>query len=92
MGCCCELSTANAGVDQTLCDTQVILAATEPEIGCGKWSIVSGGGVFQSSTKYNTLVTNVPEGVNVYKWTIRNCKCRCAGSNSDEVVITINCE
>ncbi len=76
---------ANAGLDQTLCVDSTDLAANEPVVGSGKWTVVSGAGTFEDDTLYNTKVTNLSQGENIFKWTITNKSC-----NSSDIVIVNN--
>lgn len=50
----------------------------------GNWSVVSGGGDFDYSGDPRTYVRNVPEGENVYRWSITNAPCP---SLYDEVTV-----
>lgn len=92
MNCCCEVTTANAGGDQVLCDTWTTLEGNKPTVGCGKWTVVSGAGTFAYPRKYNTKVRNLGEGANVFKWTISaKCSCPCSEDSEDTVTITKSC-
>ncbi|MFZ2192872.1 MAG: FISUMP domain-containing protein [Candidatus Moraniibacteriota bacterium] len=72
---------ANAGSDQSVsgsCWTDVVLAANNPTIGTGYWSIVSGnvsGNVFTNSSLYNTTFKASNPRVYVLRWTISNGVC-----------------
>ncbi|HRH61774.1 MAG TPA: GEVED domain-containing protein [Bacteroidia bacterium] len=80
-------SSANAGLDQTLCgQTTANLAAVAPTIGTGTWSIVSGGAGSFSSVNSATSSFNGTAG-NTYqlRWTISNATCI---SNSDDVTVS----
>lgn len=79
-------TAANAGTDQILCADSVNLSANNPSIGSGKWTIISGSGIFENDTIYNTNVHNLAQGVNIFKWTITNKSC----STSDQVKIANN--
>ncbi|OFX89357.1 MAG: hypothetical protein A2W99_13755 [Bacteroidetes bacterium GWF2_33_16] len=79
-------TTANAGTDQVLCTDSINLSANNPIIGSGKWTIISGSGLFVNDTIYNTKVTNLAQGENIFKWTINNKSC----SSTDQVKITNN--
>src|SRR5690606_22456584 len=51
-------SPADAGPDQTVCGTDATLAAVNPAIGTGQWSIISGaGGSFADDTNPATVFT-----------------------------------
>lgn len=84
-----EVTVAMAGNDILLSDgsTSVILSANEPEndYETGEWSIISGeGGVFEDSTKYNTVFTGNANTSYVLNWRISNK----FTNSSDEVAVT----
>ncbi|MCF6185653.1 MAG: hypothetical protein L3J56_13725, partial [Bacteroidales bacterium] len=79
-------SAANAGPDKETCNGETTLAAVNPAVGTGSWSIVSGSGTFSNSLLNNTNVTNIGLNDNIYKWTVQFATC----SNYDEVTITNN--
>ena len=81
-----EPTVANAGSDQTLCDDSTNLAANDPIVGKGVWTILSGSAVFEDDSAYNTVVTDLAKGENIFKWTIINKSC----SSSDQVSIINN--
>jgi hypothetical protein len=75
---------ANAGIDRVLCSDSIVLAANEPLIGSGVWTIVDGAGTFENDTLNNSKVTNLAKGKNTFKWTIINRGC------SDDDLVTIS--
>src|SRR5690606_32631576 len=77
---------ANAGSDQQICGTTATLsaAAVHPQVQ-GTWSILSGTGTFAQPNSPTTTVSNVGQGVNVYRWSVDYGTC---GITTDEVVIT----
>ncbi|MBR8537563.1 PKD domain-containing protein [Carboxylicivirga sediminis] len=77
---------AAAGDDRTTCEDYIVLNANIPVDGVGEWTVVSGSGAFDDATKYNTMVTGVGYGENIYKWTIAYGDC----VTEDVVVITSN--
>jgi len=79
-------TTANAGLDQTLCASNSTLDANSPIIGVGQWSVVSGLAVFDNANLYNTSVSGLNSGNNILRWTITNSGC----STFDDMVITNN--
>lgn len=79
-------SVAFAGGDQSLCVNNTMLAARQPFIGNGSWSVLSGSGLFADTSAFNTRVYNVGSGSNTYRWTVRNQNC----ISTDEVVISNN--
>ncbi len=94
-----EPSDSNAGPDQNLtCDTEVIMAANDPNVGVGQWIFVGQDGdgpvpVIENPILYNTKITNLgpkssgdPE-VYTFRWEITNGPI-CAAKD-DEVEITV---
>lgn len=82
--------TANAGVDQNLCNVNsTMLAGNDPLTSTGKWTIVSGTGInFTDDTKYNTTITGLVDGASyTLKWTINGFS-PCP-STSDDVIIKV---
>ena len=77
---------ANAGPDMTYCADSTQLAANNPAVGTGTWSIIGGAGTFEDSTLNNTMVRNLGSGNNTLRWTITNKNCK----SEDDVVITNN--
>ena len=78
-------SSALAGPDQTVCVDVITLAATNPAIGVGTWSLVSGSGVITDASSSSSTVTALVVGTNVFQWTISNGVCP---TTSDQVTIT----
>ena len=77
--------TTTAGSDKAICENQTqLLAQAPPTGGTGFWEIVSGNGIFENSTLYNTIVSNLDPGFNTFSWTVFNNGC---SSISDEVII-----
>ncbi len=75
-------SQAYAGPDQEICVDQTFMQATDPAPNSGLWTFISGSGTFADSTLYNTLVTDILPGMNIYTWQV--------DSEYDEVTITNN--
>ncbi|MDF1548270.1 MAG: T9SS type A sorting domain-containing protein, partial [Bacteroidales bacterium] len=65
-----NVAESHAGDDNISCNNYVTLNADQPLMGTGIWSIAKGGGSFQNNALYNTLVTNIPRGENIYRWTV----------------------
>lgn len=68
-------STPSAGPDQDICDDKAIMAANQPLIGTGSWSIVSGSAVFENIKLPGTKVSDLGNGPNILRWTINNGSC-----------------
>jgi gliding motility-associated-like protein len=62
------------------------MAARQPFIGRGSWSVLSGSGLIADSSSFNSRIYNIGSGTNTYRWTVRNQNC----SSTDEVVIFNN--
>jgi gliding motility-associated-like protein len=77
-----------AGIDQTICEDTVTLDAAEATEGTGLWTVVSGSGTFADATLFNTIVTNLGAGENVFQWTITGSNC---ADSTDQVSIVIQC-
>jgi gliding motility-associated-like protein len=78
-----EPSEAYAGEDKPVCSEELILSGSLPTRHTGEWELISGGGSIQDSTSANSLVTNLAQGENRFRWTITNGEC----SDFDDVVI-----
>ncbi len=79
-------STANAGPDKETCNGEITLAAVNPSIGTGHWTVTSGNGTFSDTLQNNATVTNIGLNDNIYRWTVKFASC----SNYDEVTVTNN--
>lgn len=78
---------SNAGPNKVICGINTdTLAATPPTFGSGYWLIVSGNATFADSTLYNTVITDLSNGVNVFQWVVTDGVC----SAFSQVVITYN--
>ncbi|MBL0047143.1 MAG: HYR domain-containing protein [Bacteroidetes bacterium] len=82
-------STANAGTDQTLCESSnfLNLSGTNPLSGLGQWTLISGNATIATSSQANTLVTGLSLGQNVFEWSISNGVCP---SSFDTVIVSID--
>jgi gliding motility-associated-like protein len=86
-------TTANAGSNQAICSTgSASLAANNPAVGTGSWSISSGPSTStaQFSDITNRLATFTPSGgagTYVLVWTISNAPCT-ASTSSLNIVVT----
>ena len=65
---------ADAGADFTVEESEVYLAAT-PIDGSGVWSVIESEGNIEDINAYNTLVTDLNAGLNVFQWTVSNGPC-----------------
>ena len=78
-------TVANAGTDAQICNNVFQLSATNPTIGTGVWSLISGSATIQTATNYNTSVTDIGEGSTIFQWTTINGICP---TSADQVTIT----
>ncbi len=74
---------AYAGPDQEITVNEVQLEANDPDIGTGKWSIISGGGTFDDDELNTAYVTDLVPGTNTFRWTISHENCE---STSDVAI------
>lgn len=80
-------STSNAGPDQTVCGTSATLAANNPTVGTGAWSIVTGsGGSFGNTSAYNSSFSGTAGTSYTLRWTISNSPCT---PSTNDVVINL---
>ena len=77
---------AEAGSDRPTCEDSTQLAALNPPVGYGVWSVATGHGEFANSTLNTTVVRKMGSGTNVFRWTIYAGSC----SSYDDVTITNN--
>jgi gliding motility-associated-like protein len=85
----CLLNTVSAGPDQNFCtptNTAVMAANTVTAPATGTWSIVNGNGSIANSNSPITSITNIPIGINTFRWSINNAGC---GTNSDDINVNI---
>jgi gliding motility-associated-like protein len=75
---------ADAGTDFETESPEVILQATNPAKGEGRWELVSGAGVFENPGSNAGRVNGLASGNNVFRWVVNLEGC---GQAADEVVI-----
>ena len=80
-------TVSNAGSAQTVCGPDATLNGNNPPAGTGTgtWTLVSGKGTIVSPNIYNSKITGLGVGANVFKWTIDNPPC-----SSTNSLVTIN--
>ena len=69
---------ANGGLNQELClpTTTTILQGNPPIFpATGMWTLVSGQGIIVTPDNFETQVTDLGQGVNIFSWTITNGPC-----------------
>ncbi len=79
-------TTAQAGPDQTICNSNASLNANTPIVGIGQWSVIAGSATFSNSGSPNSAVTGLSQGQNILRWTITNGSC---APSQDELTITV---
>ena len=79
-----DLIVANAGTDQTICTSDVVLNANNASPGTGTWSAPALSGVtFDDTHDPHTTAHNLPHGHTTLTWEIDNNSC----TSSDDVDI-----
>jgi PKD repeat protein len=76
-------TNADAGRDTILIVDNYQLAAANPAIGTGQWTLQSGSASVTNPNLYNTTVTGLGIGDNVFRWTVTNNLCY----STDEVKV-----
>ena len=79
---------ANAGINDTVCETHTNLEAVDPTIfypnfGTGTWTQCGGSGIVTTPSATNTEVTNLITPFNQFCWTVTEGNC----SAEDQVII-----
>lgn len=78
---------ANAGPDQSLCNTfSSTLAGNTPAVGTGIWYVNTGGGTLANNLSPTSGVSNLSVGVNTLQWNTFNNPC---SSTMDIMTITV---
>ena len=75
-----------AGNNQQVCQNNTTLAANSPTTGTGIWTVISGTGNFANPNLFNTTVSNLSLGNNVFEWTISAAGCP---PSQSQVTITL---
>ena len=86
----CAVLTTQAGPNQSYCapdNSALMNAMPAPAPAIGTWTVVQGGGSIAAIHNPATAITNIPVGVNVYRWTIQNGNC---GTFYSEVTVNIH--
>ncbi len=68
-------TNSDAGRDTILIVDNYQLAAINPVIGTGQWTLQSGSATVTNPNLYNTTVTGLGIGDNVFRWTVTNNLC-----------------
>ncbi len=80
-------TTADAGPNQTLCDTFAVMAANTPLVGTGTWTLVSGGGLIANPLSPLTSISVLPIGTSIFRWTIASSPCTASFSDVSITVV-----
>lgn len=67
---------AYAGENTEICSKEYLLQANEVFEGTAKWVVHSGAGTFKNETNHKTVVSNMNQGINEFKWlvTLNGCE------------------
>lgn len=79
-------TTASTGNDQEICENTTSISGNQPNNGTGEWTTVLGGGIIETPLNNLTAVSDIPEGLNQYQWTITKGGC----SSSAVISVTNN--
>ncbi|GAB4377765.1 MAG: hypothetical protein Kow0075_06830 [Salibacteraceae bacterium] len=74
---------SDAGNDTAVCFTQTQLNGNRAK---GFWRLISGSGSFADSTRYNTAVSGLSIGSNIFEWVVTGYGC---DTHTDQVNITV---
>ncbi len=75
------MPTSFAGNTQTVCASNATLAATNPTIGNGMWSVIAGPGNVTAQGDPSSQATALSTGTNTFLWTVTNGVCPTATSS-----------
>lgn len=70
-----DMTTAQAGINQTICGPTTLLNAIHVTQGNGSWTVLSGSASISSPTLASTSVSQLPTGTTVLRWTVTNGTC-----------------
>ena len=77
-------ASADAGPDTGICSQPFQMQANNGSNGY--WQVISGSGTFANANEYDTEVSGLSNGQNVFRWTIGGNGCPIS---SDDVIITL---
>lgn len=66
---------ADAGPDFSVCGEETNLAAVDPILGTGVWSVISGGATVNDINNNNSSVSGLTPGANVFQWSVSTGAC-----------------
>ncbi|MFO7368830.1 MAG: immunoglobulin domain-containing protein [Bacteroidales bacterium] len=79
---------SEAGPDQRIHADNTNLNANNPATGSGSWSLLSGSATITDRFAYNTLLTNIGKGRNIFEWMITHAGCVSADTVVIENILT----
>ena len=86
-----NITIANAGEDISLCNNTFALNGNTVKSGeTGKWTVVSGAGIFADQYNPVTVVSGLSNGENTFKWTVSDNGSTCASTESDVTLSVSN--
>jgi hypothetical protein len=68
-------TTSYTGEDKSVCVDSVFLPGNAPTYGTGRWTMLSGSGIFEDEYNPTSKVTNLASGQNRFRWTITYNNC-----------------
>ncbi|MDN5214093.1 gliding motility-associated C-terminal domain-containing protein [Fulvivirgaceae bacterium BMA12] len=80
--------TANAGLNQSVCNSSTFLNASVGANETGLWTVVAGTGTFADATDPNTEVTGLTAGVNTFQWEVTNTLNNCTDAATVDISFT----
>jgi len=82
-------TTANAGIDSSICVSSINLFGNTPTVGTATWTLVSGTGTVTTVGSPTTAVSGLSTGNNIFAWTITNGVCPASSDTVDIKVYAI---
>ncbi len=80
-------TVANAGPDDTICNSSYTFTANTPTVGGGAWNVITAGVGIAPPTQPTATATLMQNGQNIFEWTITNGTCP---SSRDTIVIIVD--
>ena len=65
----------SAGPDRSICSASFTLSGNDPSAGTGIWTIEGGSANIDDNRSYNTTVSGLSPGNNIFRWTISTENC-----------------
>lgn len=77
---------ADAGVDQNICESTTNLSANLPTDANGVW-LSLGSGVLSDPASPTSEITNLPQGINMFVWTLSTLGCPEYSSDTVRIIV-----